>query len=81
LAGDVEASLELLGFEREARIYTPHLTLGRARARPVALATTETSPTVPGFSVRHMELVTSVLGEAGTTYSTLTTYLLSEDRD
>ena len=80
LAGDVEASLELLGFEREPRIYTPHLTLGRARARPVALATTETPPTVPGFSVRHIELVKSVPGEAGTTYSTLTAYLLSKDR-
>jgi 2'-5' RNA ligase len=81
LAGDVEAALEPLGFEREARSYTPHLTLGRARRRPVALTAVETPPTVPGFSVRHMELVKSVLGEAGTTYSTLATYLLSENRD
>ena len=81
LAGDVEASLEPLGFEREARAFFPHLTLGRARGRPVALTVTETPPTVPGFSVRHMELVRSVPGEAGTTYSTLATYLLSEDRD
>ena len=81
LAGDVEASLEPLGFEREARTYFPHVTLGRARGRPVALTATETPPTVPGFSVRHMVLVKSVLGEAGTTYSTLATYPLSEDRD
>ena len=81
LAGDVEASLEPLGFEREARAFFPHLTLGRARGRPVALTVTETPPTVPGFSVRHLELVRSVPGETGTTYSTLATYLLSEDRD
>lgn len=81
LAGDVEASLEPLGFEPEARIFTPHLTLGRARTRPVALTSPEPPPTVPGFSVRQMELVKSEPGEAGTTYSTLATYLLSEDRD
>ena len=81
LAGDVEASLEPLGFGREARAYFPHLTLGRARGRPVALTATETPPTVPGFTVPHIELVRSVPGESGTTYSTLATYLLSEDRD
>jgi RNA 2',3'-cyclic 3'-phosphodiesterase len=81
LARDVEVSLESLGFEREDRAYVPHLTLGRARGRPVALTAVETPPTVPGFSVRHMELVKSVPGEAGTTYSTLANYLLSEDRD
>jgi len=81
LAGDVASSLEPLGFKREARAYFPHLTLGRARTRPVALTTTETPSGVPGFSVRHMELVRSMLGEAGTTYSTLATYFLSEDRD
>jgi 2'-5' RNA ligase len=81
LAEDVEDSLERLGFEREARAYFPHLTLGRARGRPVALTTTETPSSVPGFSVRHMELVRSEPGEAGTTYSTQATCLLSEDRD
>ena len=81
LAGDMEASLEPLGFEREDRAYVPHLTLGRARGRPVALTPIETPPIVPGFSVRHLELMESVRGEGGIAYSTLATYLLSEDRD
>ena len=78
LARDVEASLEPLGFEREDRAYVPHLTLGRARSRPVSFETVET-PRL-GFSVRNLDLVESVLG-GGTTYSTLATYILSEGRD
>ena len=81
LAEDVETSLEALGFEREDRAYTPHLTLGRARARPVVLETVETPSTVPNFTVRNVELVQSVRGGAGVTYSTLATYPLSEHRD
>ena len=80
LARDVEESLEPLGFEPEGRAYVPHLTLGRARGRPAALEATEASPPVPGFSVRRLELVESVLG-AGATYSTLAVYPLSESRD
>jgi 2'-5' RNA ligase len=81
LAEDVEVSLEPLGFGREDRSYMPHLTLGRARGRPVIMEATETSSTVPGFTVCCMEVVYSVLGGAGSTYSTLATYPLSEDRD
>jgi RNA 2',3'-cyclic 3'-phosphodiesterase len=78
LARDVEASLEPLGFEREDRAYVPHLTLGRARSRPVSFEAAETPPL--GFRVRNLDLVESVLG-GGSTYSTLATYLLSEGRD
>ncbi len=78
LARDVEASLEPLGFEREDRAYVPHLTLGRARGRPVALEAVETPSPIPGFRVRSVELVESVLGGGGPTYSTLATYPLSQ---
>ncbi len=81
LARDVEASLEPLGFEREDRAYVPHLTLGRARGRPVALEALETLSSVPTFLVRRVELVESVLGRARATYSTLAAYPLSESRD
>jgi 2'-5' RNA ligase len=82
LAEDVEASLEPLGFGPEDRAYMAHLTLGRARGHPVVLETIETPSPVPRFTVRHMELVQSVLGGAGgSTYSTLATHALSEDRD
>jgi 2'-5' RNA ligase len=78
LARDVDASLEPLGFEREDRAYVPHLTLGRARSRPVSFEAAETPPL--GFRVRNLDLVESVLG-GRPTYSTLATYLLSEGRD
>jgi len=81
LAEDVEERLELLGFEREGRGYVPHLTLGRAGGRPVALEALETFSSVPTFLVRRVELVESVLGRAGATYSTLAAYPLSESRD
>ena len=80
LARDVEASLEPLGFEREDRAYLPHLTLGRARGRPVSLEAVEKTPPL-GFKVRKVELVESELGGAGPTYTTLATYPLSEGRD
>jgi 2'-5' RNA ligase len=80
LAEDVETSLAPLGFEREARAYMPHLTLGRARGRPVSLEVVEMPPAVPGFIVRDVKLVESVLG-GWSTYSTLATYPLSEGRD
>jgi 2'-5' RNA ligase len=81
LAEDVEESLEPLGFEREVRIYVPHLTLGRARGRPVALEAVETPSPVPAFPVSRVDLVQSVLGEGGAAYSTLAAYPLSERRD
>lgn len=81
LARDVDESLEPLGFERENRPYFPHLTLGRARGRPVVLETVETPSPVPGFPVRRVDLVQSVLGEGGAAYSTLAAYPLSERRD
>jgi 2'-5' RNA ligase len=81
LARDVEASLEPLGFEREDRAYVPHLTLGRARGRPVSLEAVEAPSTIPGFTVRNVDLVESRLGGDGSTYSSLATYLLSEGRD
>jgi RNA 2',3'-cyclic 3'-phosphodiesterase len=81
LARDVDASLEPLGFEREDRAYVPHLTLGRARGRPVSLEAGGTPPPVSGFLVGSVELVESVLGGAQSAYATLATYLLSEGRD
>jgi RNA 2',3'-cyclic 3'-phosphodiesterase len=81
LARDVEESLDPLGFEPEARAYVPHLTLGRARGRPVRLEVPQDPPPVPGFHVREIELVESVLGAAGARYSVVAAYPLSESRD
>ena len=81
LAEDVEQFLEPLGFERENRPYVPHLTLGRARGRPMTLETVETLSPLPAFPVRRVDLVQSMPGEGGAAYSTLAAYPLSERRD
>jgi 2'-5' RNA ligase len=72
LAGDLEAALEPLGFDRERRAYRPHLTLGRARGRPVVLPG-EGAPLTqpPGFRVGNLDLVRSVLREDGAVYEVL----------
>jgi RNA 2',3'-cyclic 3'-phosphodiesterase len=80
LARDVGSSLEPLGFARDTRPHTPHLTLGRARGRPVALGAQTPHPGAR-FSVRRIELVESSLSESGATYSALGVYELSEGGD
>ena len=62
IAEDVEECMEPLCFERENRPYVPHLTLGRARGRPVALETAEDPSPIPTFMVRRLDLVQSVPG-------------------
>jgi RNA 2',3'-cyclic 3'-phosphodiesterase len=71
LAQDIERSLKALGFEPEKRPYRPHLTLGRARGRPAVLEAAGITAPGPGFTVESVDLVESVLGAAGATYSTL----------
>jgi 2'-5' RNA ligase len=79
LAEDVERSLEKLGFGRERRPYSPHLTLGRAGGRPVTLGPEERDPEVKDrFMARRIDLVESVLDRKGATYTTLAAYGLSE---
>lgn len=73
IAEELEGRLEALGFEREKRSYTPHITLGRARKRPARLGDVEEEP-VPGFTARRLELVESVPGGRGASYSTLAGY-------
>lgn len=73
LAGAVEEALETAGFGREARPYLPHLTLGRARGRPVDVALEASAPTLR-FTVSGLDLVSSTQGAAGVTYSVLATF-------
>ncbi|HEX6710945.1 MAG TPA: RNA 2',3'-cyclic phosphodiesterase [Rubrobacter sp.] len=74
LAQNVEEFLEPAGFEREGRPYKPHLTLGRARGRPVKLDGAEKPSPALRFTVPGVDLVQSVPGELGVTYSILETY-------
>ncbi|OGT93710.1 MAG: 2'-5' RNA ligase [Gemmatimonadetes bacterium GWC2_71_9] len=77
LANDVERALAPFGFESELRPFQPHLTLGRAekRARPgdfrgldKLVARVEFAAVMPVASV---DLMQSVLGRGGPTYTVL----------
>lgn len=71
LARSVEESLRAAGFDRDGRPFTPHLTLGRARAEGAdwsrALAGTAASGATP-FVVDRVVVVQSTLGPGGSRY-------------
>jgi 2'-5' RNA ligase len=68
---DVESALEAAGFEREPRSYVPHMTLGRARGRPVGFDAGGVRAPALRFTVGGLNLVRSVPGAA---YSVLRAY-------
>ncbi len=74
LQRDVEAALAPLGFEPEARAFSPHLTIGRARqdARSRDFASfgrdVETMRYGATVTVRSVDLMRSHLGPAGARY-------------
>ena len=70
LAADVDNALAPLGFVREKRPYVPHLTLGRARGRPLHLDL-PTGAEITRFRVRRVELAESRLAAEGATYRTV----------
>ena len=76
LATDLDAVLAPLGFEREKRPYTPHLTLGRARGQPASF---EPRPEeyIGEFRVRRVELTESTLTPEGAVYRTVRAFALS----
>ncbi len=74
LAGDAQHVLEEAGFGREARPYVPHLTLGRARKRPVEFDPAGARPPALRFEVSRVDLVRSEPGAGGTSYSVLASY-------
>ncbi len=75
LAADVDIALMSLGFEREERPYTPHLTLGRIRGRPASL---DLPPDAVEFRFRvpRVDLVESTLTPEGAVYKTVGAFAL-----
>jgi 2'-5' RNA ligase len=77
LANDVERALMALDFEPELRPFHPHVTLGRAErsARPAAFGRFEQLAATIGYQtsipVGSVELMQSVLGPRGATYTVL----------
>ena len=74
VARSVEDLLESAGFGREERPFVPHLTLGRARSRRAKLDEARLYPPALRFTVSGVDLVESVPGAGGVTYSVLETY-------
>ena len=75
LAADIDDALAPLGFEREKRPYVPHLTLGRARGRPLHLDLPSGAEGT-GFQIRRVELTESRLAAEGATYRTVRGFAL-----
>jgi 2'-5' RNA ligase len=75
LAADLDAVLMPLGFEREERTYTPHLTLGRIRGRPANLDLPQIVWDL-GFPVQRVELVESTLTAEGSAYRIVRAFTL-----
>ena len=77
LAADLDDAFAPLGFEREERPYTPHLTLGRVRGRPASFDPPPDAGGL-GFRVRRVELVKSTLTSEGAVYRTVEAFALRE---
>jgi 2'-5' RNA ligase len=78
VAGALDRGFEALGHAREARAYTPHLTLARMKAPapirgPLPIVPTELSP----FSIDHLSLYRSHLSPRGAVYEALERFALA----
>lgn len=87
LRKDLEDRLASLGFERDRREWSPHLTLGRARDRAIksdlrrAIRTlTAMSPVSQSMEVSSVSLVRSTLLPGGAAYRTLASVSLHGQR-
>jgi RNA 2',3'-cyclic 3'-phosphodiesterase len=75
IAADLETSLETLEFAREKRLFTPHLTLARVKARPpeslAALLSRHARTQFGTTKINQVELIRSELGPEGSKYTVL----------
>lgn len=82
LQGGLERGMEKYGYGREKRRYQPHVTVGRARKKPVRLhddLPVDTEERVP-LKVQGITLYRSVLKRTGAEYSILETVYPDEIR-
>lgn len=76
LAEDIEDIFEALGFEREKRGFSPHLTLARAKKKAMTLEVGR-KVEVSGFEVEKIQLVKSETRREGALYTPLEVYPLT----
>jgi 2'-5' RNA ligase len=68
---DIENRLTALGYEREKRGFTPHITFGRMKV-PAPLLERDIPPLeCPRFAIERIILYKSILGREGATYEPL----------
>ncbi len=68
---DIENRLTALGYEREKRGFTPHITFGRIKV-PAPLLERDIPPLeCPPFAIERIILYKSILGREGATYEPL----------
>jgi len=68
---DIENRLTALGYEREKKGFTPHITFGRMKV-PAPLLERDTLPLeCPRFTIERIILYRSILGREGATYEPL----------
>lgn len=82
LQADIESEMEKLGFAREHRAFSPHLTLGRVKgpaglARAMAELEKDGAASFGGMTVEHLALFQSILRPQGAEYSVLREFPLS----
>lgn len=80
LAKDLENTLEPLGFARERRAFTPHITLCRSRGLPVSLGKWDPILEDLRFRANKIELMESSLRKDGAVYEVLKTFAFEGHR-
>lgn len=82
LRDNIEAECMKVGFARETKGFSPHLTLGRVKETAATPGFGEIMNLVPGFNyrvpVREFKLMRSVLTSAGPEYSCINSFFLQE---
>jgi 2'-5' RNA ligase len=75
IAGEIEAPLEKIGFVKEDRPFTPHLTLARVKARPPEelreLLARQAKTVFGTVTAEEIELIRSEPGPEGSRYTVL----------
>lgn len=76
----LEEALQPLGFAKEKRHFTPHITLGRIKHVTQALNKPEV-PNMAPVTLTSLDLVSSALTQQGSCYTILRRYPMQEDKN
>lgn len=80
IAGSIDRELEMAGFTKEKRPFSPHLTLGRVRSLKnidkIADLLREAEPETGIFCVKHIDIMKSDLKPTGSVYTVLDNILI-----